>query len=99
MAKRKITWDKQAIIYFRETIKYIRKDSLQNAENVKQGILERINELSERPEIHAADKYKTNNTGHYRAFELYHLRVSYLVKDDEVIIARVRSTKQEPRDY
>ena len=99
MEIRKITWDKQAIIYFRETIKYIRRDSLQNAEHVKQDVLERISELAIRPEIHAADKYKTNNTGHYRAFEIYHLRISYLVKDDEIIIARVRNTKQKPLDY
>jgi len=99
MGRRKVTWDKQAINYFREAIGYIRKDSPQNADKVKAAILEEIKELAIHPEIHAADKYKLNNTGNYRAFELYHFRVGYLIKEDEIIIARVRNTRQEPIDY
>jgi len=34
MSKRKITWDKRALDYFRESILYIRKDSPQNADKV-----------------------------------------------------------------
>jgi plasmid stabilization system protein ParE len=97
--KRKISWDKQSVNYFRETIRYIRKDSPQNADKVKQEILEKIAELSIRPEIHSPDKYKLNNNGQYKAFELYHLRVAYLVKEDEIIIARIRSAHQEPLHY
>jgi len=99
MGLRKITWDKQAIIYLRESIKYIRKDSPQNAETVKNDILGKINELPTKPEIYNPDKYKTNNNGDYRAFEIHRLRVSYLIKDDEIIIARVRNTRQAPIDY
>jgi plasmid stabilization system protein ParE len=97
--KRKITWDKQALYNFRDAILYIRKDSPKNADKVKKELLEKINELSKRPEIHAADKYKVNNNGNYRAFELHRFRVGYLVKDDEIIIARVRKTDQEPLGY
>jgi len=99
MKKKKIHWDKQAINYFREAIKYIRKDSPQNAEKVKKDVLEKISELSKRPEIHAPDKYKVNNAGNYRAFELHRFRVGYLVKGNEIIIARVRNTNQEPLEY
>lgn len=99
MKKRKINWDKQAAHYFRESIRYIRRDSPQNAEKVKKEILEKIDELSIRPEIHNPDKYKINNNGNYRAFELYHFRVGYLVKENEIIIARIRKTHQEPLDY
>ena len=52
MKNRKISWDKQAINYFREAIRYIRKDSPQNANKVKKEILEKINKLPKRPEIH-----------------------------------------------
>ena len=31
MKKRKITWDKTALIYFSEAIRYIRKDSERNS--------------------------------------------------------------------
>jgi plasmid stabilization system protein ParE len=99
MKKRRITWDKQALNYFRESIQYIREDSPRNAEKVKMEILEKINELSRRPEVHKPDKYKLNNNGNYRAFELHRLRIGYLVKENEVIIARIRNTNQEPLEY
>ncbi|HWB91027.1 MAG TPA: type II toxin-antitoxin system RelE/ParE family toxin [Puia sp.] len=99
MSKRKISWDKQALDYFRESICYVRQDSPQNADNVKKEVLEKISELSKRPEIHSPDKFKLNNNGNYRAFELHDSRVGYLVKEDEIIIARVRSTNQEPLSY
>lgn len=98
MDKRKILWDKQALNYFRESIRYIRQDSPQNADKVKKEVLEKINELSSRPEIHNLDKYKLDNNGSYRAFE-FRLRVAYLVKENEIIITRIRNTNQEPLGY
>lgn len=99
MLKRKIIWDKQAIKYFNDAIGYIRKDSPQNADKVKKEILQKIRTLAQKPEVHAPDKYKHNNSGNYRAFELYRFRVSYLVKENEIIIARVRHTSQGPLGY
>ncbi len=96
---RKILWDKPALDYFRETISYIRRDSSQNADMVKRDILDKISELCLRPEIHGPDKYKLNNNGNYRAFELHRLRIGYLIKEDVIIIARIRNTRQEPLDY
>ena len=97
--KRKILWDKQALHYFRDTIQYIRKESPQNADKVKKEVLEKINELSTHPEIHNPDKYKINNNGDYRAFELHRLRVSYFITEDKIIISRIRNTRQKPLDY
>jgi plasmid stabilization system protein ParE len=99
MSKRKIVWDKKAIIYLSEAIGYIRKDSPQNADKVKKDILKQVKALAKKPEIYNPDKYKTGNKGNYRAFELHRFRVSYLVKENEIIIARVRHTSQEPLDY
>lgn len=99
VVKRKISWDKQAAMYFGRAIGYIRKESPQNADKVKQEILRKIVELSVSPEIHPADKYKQNNNGSYRCFELHRYRISYLVKEHEIIIARVRHTSQEPKEY
>ncbi|MGJ7031666.1 type II toxin-antitoxin system RelE/ParE family toxin [Niabella hirudinis] len=62
-------------------------------------LLQKINELPARPEVHAPDKYKTNNTGNYRAFELHRYRVAYLVAEDAIIIARIRHASQAPREY
>ena len=87
------------MIYFKEAIRYIRKDSDQNAEKVKDEILVKIRELSTRPEIHPPDKYKQDNNGDYRAFELHRYRITYRVKEDEIVIVRVRHSSQEPQEY
>lgn len=42
---RKIKWDKNAAIQFRKAIGYIRENSAQNAEKVKQEILSKIEDL------------------------------------------------------
>lgn len=99
MKKRKIQWDHQALSSFNEAIRYIRLDSPQNAAQVKADILARVSELCEKPEIHPPDKYKQNNPGNYRAFELHRYRVSFLVKENEIIIARFRHTSQAPQFY
>jgi plasmid stabilization system protein ParE len=99
MSYRQIKWDKQAVNAFHKAIEYIRKESPQNADKVKQEILTKINKISERPERHPPDKYKSANNGSYRAFELHHYRISYLIKQNEIIIARIRHTKRKPRRY
>ena len=99
MSRRKIVWDKQAINYFQSAVEYIHQESPKNADKVRQGILDKIFELSIRPEIHPPDKYKLNNSGQYKAFELYRFRIAYLVKEDEIIISRIRNTNQEPLEY
>ncbi|WP_114789496.1 type II toxin-antitoxin system RelE/ParE family toxin [Niabella yanshanensis] len=99
MQKRKIKWDKKAFLYFKEAIRYIRQNSSQNADKIKQEILKKIEDLSFRPEVHAPDKYKINNSGCYRAFELYRYRIAYLVSATEIIIVRFRHTSQEPQSY
>lgn len=96
---RKIKWDKNAAIQFRKAIAYIREDSPQNADKVKHEILSKIEDLLPAPEKHTPDKYKISNNGNYRAFELHHYRVSYLVKDEEIIIARIRHTSMKPKNY
>lgn len=46
MAKRKVTWTKQATLQFNKCIEYIRQESDQNADKVKEKILDKISELS-----------------------------------------------------
>jgi len=98
-SKRKVAWDKQAAYAFGKAIAYIRKDSDQSAEKVKRDILQKIDKLPEQPEAHALDKYKINNNGTYRVFELHRYRISYLIKENEIIIVRIRHTSQHPLEY
>jgi len=80
MANRKITWSKSALKQFEAAINYIAEDSIQNAEKVRKEILEKIEKLISYPEIYSPDKYKTDNDGSYRAFELHRYRIAYRVK-------------------
>ena len=99
MANRKISWDTQALQQFNAAIKYIGRDSLQGAEKVRQDILKKITRLQTHPTLHNPDKYKKNNDGNFRAFELYHYRVSYHVSSIEIRILRIRHTGMEPKEY
>lgn len=84
---------------FRAAIEYIAEDSVQNAEKVRLAIIEKLKAVSKNPEIHPPDKFKLNNTGAYRAFELYRLRVSYFIATDRIRVLRVRHTRQAPRNF
>ena len=84
---------------FNKAIDYIAKDSIQNAEKVRKEILQKIEDLSDNPEIYSPDKYKENNDGNYRTFELHRYRIAYYVGKAEIRILRVRHTSREPRNY
>ncbi len=96
---REIKWDNAAIHQFSVAVNYIRQNSPANADKVKREILEKIEALGKNAELYPPDKYKNDNKGNFRAFELHRYRISYLVKPTEIIITRVRHTSQEPKMY
>jgi plasmid stabilization system protein ParE len=99
MAKRGITWTKRATRQFNAAIEYIRKDSEQNADKVKERILNKINELSDDKVIHRKDPYKRNNDGSYLYFEILKYRIVYYAESKEIFIIRIRHTSMEPKQY
>lgn len=99
MSKRKVSWGKRAAREFNAAIKYIRKDSVQNADKVKEIILNKINELSDDRVVHRKDPYKKNNDGKYLYFEILRYRIVYYSDPKAVIIIRIRHTKREPKRY
>ncbi len=99
MKNKRITWSKQAIRQFSKAINYIANDSIQNAEKVRVDILDKINSLPSNPEIHSPDKFKLNNNGDFRAFELHRYRIAYHTSRTEIRILRVRHTSMEPKPY
>ena len=48
---------------------------------------------------HAPDKYRSNNNGNYRAYELHHFRIAYFIAEEHIRIVRIRHTSMEPKDY
>lgn len=72
-------------------------DSVQNAEGVRVQLLQKIDQLIAFPDIYPKDKYKANNDGSYRAFELHHYRVSYRIMKNGIKIVRLRHTSMIPK--
>jgi plasmid stabilization system protein ParE len=78
---------------------YILQHSWQNAEKIKAEILASTRKLQSYPEMYPPDKYRQNNDGSFRAYELHHFRISYQVKDASIIIVRIRHTSMKPKKY
>jgi len=98
MAK-EVIWSLKAMKQLSKAYDYIFKDSPQNVEKVKREILESTGKLSSHAEIHPQDKYRQNNDGSFRAYELHRYRIAYRVTIKEIIIVRFRHTKMEPKQY
>ena len=97
--KHKIVWSSFAIKDFRKAIQYISKDSKANSVKVRKDIYKAVGELYENPTRYPAVKYRVDNDTNYRAFELHHFRISYLITDSEIQIIRFRHTGRQPVGY
>lgn len=95
--KPKIVIENLAKAQLKEAYSYIKLDPPKNAEKVKAKILASIKELADKPERHSKDKYRLNNDGSYRAFEIYKYRIGYHVSQEQITIIMIRHTKMEPR--
>ena len=95
----RIVWDNRAKEYLKKSLQFIKKDSAQNADKVKEAIRSVLKQIPADPERYPPDKYRLNNNHNYRAFELYGFRISYFVGENEIRIVPVRHTRQEPLNY
>lgn len=68
--RRSVIIDNEAKFQLHLAYNYIREDSFQNAEKFRNKILASIKELIKNPEKYPPDKYRINNDGSYRAYEL-----------------------------
>lgn len=91
MENRPIHWDRIALKQFADAIGFIAADSIQNAEKVEA--------IPANPEMYPADKYKLNNNGLYRAFELHHFRIAYYIATDKIRILYLKNTSRKPKTY
>lgn len=97
--RHRVVIDNAAKKSLQEAYHYIKNDSLQNAEKVKAKLLASIKELIKNPQRHSPDKYRLNNDGSYRAYEIYKYRITYHVAGDEIHVIRIRHTKMNPLEY
>ncbi len=96
---RQIIWDEDAQLYFKAAVKYIKKESKQGAKKVRLEILDIISSLADKPAIFEEDRFKLNNDGIYRAFTVYHYRITYKIRKEAINVVRMRHTSQEPLEY
>jgi plasmid stabilization system protein ParE len=94
-----VIWDKEAKAQLKRAYNKILKESYQGAITVRDSILDTVDKIPEQPHRYPADKFKTNNNGNYRAFELYNYRVAYKITNENIQILRVRHVKREPLEY
>jgi plasmid stabilization system protein ParE len=98
--KKNIVWSIPASDELSNIILFIKKDSVQNSQKVKQDVLTKITALADNPERYPPDKFKLlNSNNNFRAFELHKIRISYFVDASQIMIIRVRHVKQEPLFY
>jgi addiction module RelE/StbE family toxin len=94
-----VVWSDSAKTELRKAFEYIALDSLQNAQMVKDTLIDPTIELPENPEKHPLDKFKKDNDGTWRAFEKHHYRISYRIVKDQIRIVRMRHTSKSPLTY
>ena len=96
---KKLTWTRKASSQLEKIYLHIENDSPQNAESVVLTILNKLDDIVGNEEKYPIDKYRKNNKGDFIAFELFRIRISYQILQDEILIVRIRSTSQKPLNY
>lgn len=96
---RSINWSLPALQQLNKSIAYIADQSYQNAFHLKELIMSKVAELSTQAEKHPPDKFKMNNDGSFRAFEIKSFRIAYKIETDVIKIISFRHVKMEPKDY
>jgi len=94
-----VIWSKSAKAELKIAFTYIALDSLENAQVVRDTLIDLTIDLAKNPEKHPLDKFKKDNDGSWRAFEKYHYRVSYRILKDQIRIVRLRHTSKSPINY
>ncbi len=92
-------WSKKATLQLQQAFDFIKQDSLQNAEKVRDEIIDITIDIVNHPEKYSLDKYKTTNDGSYRSFEIHRYRISYRITKDFIRIVRMRHTSRSPLNY
>lgn len=94
-----IVWTKLSLLHLMQIHAYINEHSTQNAAMVLEDIYNAMHRAISNPEMYNADKFKTNNDGSYRAFEIHRYRISYRFQHNTIRVLRIRHTSMNPKHY
>jgi plasmid stabilization system protein ParE len=91
-----IRWDSFAFLQLQSIVDFIRLESPSGATKVSTKILSAIKLIKQNPIMHPPDKLRLDKNKNYRAFEIYHYRITYYIAKDHIRIIRLRHTSREP---
>lgn len=60
-------------------------------------IYDSVSVLKSNSEIYELDEMKNLNDGNYRAYEIYHYRISYKITQHTLYVLRIRHTSRNPK--
>lgn len=95
-----IKWNKTAVKQLINAIEFIEDAGFRSyAEELENDILHKIRNLPTNSINYPLDKYRRNNDGTYRAFEVENYRISFRSTDQEIRILRIRHTSRRTKNY
>jgi plasmid stabilization system protein ParE len=92
----KVTIEAEAKSALKSIYSYIKLSSEHRAKTLRRNVLNSIGELAKHPLKFPPDKFKIQNDGSIRAYEIYQLRITYSVSETQITILRIRHTKRNP---
>lgn len=95
-----VIWSKIAVKQLLNIIQYIEENSFESyADTLEKDILTKISQLPSNHFHHPADRFKLENDGSYRAFEIDRYRISFRIINNEIRILQIRHTRRLPKQY
>ena len=92
-----VVWINSAKSELKKAYEYIALDSLQNAQMVRDVLIDLTIDLSNHPQKHPNDKFKKDNDGTWRVLES--IIIVYLILKDQIRVVRMRHTSKSPLNY
>ncbi|MGL4597874.1 MAG: type II toxin-antitoxin system RelE/ParE family toxin [Bacteroidia bacterium] len=94
-----VRWDKYAFFQLQSIADYLHVISPEASTKVVANILKATKSISTKPRMHPADSLRLDQDTNYRAFIIYHYRITYFIAKDHIRIIRIRHTSREPLHY
>ncbi len=97
--KTKVVWSYQAKTELRLAWEFISLTSPEYARQVVYDITGATNKLLENPTRFPPDRFRKDNQGDFRAFEIHQYRIAYQITKAQIKILRLRHVRQKPLEY
>jgi plasmid stabilization system protein ParE len=94
-----IYWTDDAQKDYLEITEYYKAKSQQAFHLVNNAIITNIEKAALNPFIFEVDKFKKIKDENFRAFTIFHTRITYQLKENKLYVLRLRHTSREPKLY